>query len=89
MRRLIAAMVLALVVSDATWCVDGCEDLADSATSSAPARSTCTMCVIPFAVSAEFDLVPDALPMRVEDAPLAAKLITAPAGSIDHPPRVS
>lgn len=89
MRRLIAALVLALVVSDATWCVDGCEDPSDFATSSAPTRTTCTMCVVPFAVSAAFDLVPDALPVQVEDTPLAARLTTGPSGSIDHPPRAS
>ena len=89
MRRLIAALSLVLVVADATWCVDGCQDRSDYARSSAPTESTCTVCVVPFAVSAQFDLVPDRLPMKVPDDPLTIRLVTAPPGPIDHPPRIS
>ena len=88
MRRLIAALSLVLVVSDATWCLDGCVERSNYATSSAPTESTCTICVVPFAVSVQFDLVPDRLPMQVQDAPLAPRLVTAPPDSIDHPPRL-
>ena len=88
MRRLIAALALILVVSDATWCVDGCQDSENYATSSAPTAATCTFCVVPFAVSAHFDLVPDRAPMQVYAGPLVLQLVTAPPGSIDHPPRI-
>lgn len=89
MRRLLAALALVLVVSDATWCVDGCEDSEKSVTSLVPSAATCTFCVVPFAVSAHFDLVPDRAPMQVHAGSLVLQLVTAPPGSIDHPPRLS
>lgn len=89
MRRLIAALFLVLVVFDTTWCVDGCQEPANYASSSGPTARTCTFCVIPFAVSAHFHLVPDRAPIQVHTDPLSLQLVTTPPASIDHPPRVS
>lgn len=88
MRRLVAAFTLVLVIVGATWCVDGCEDPAEFASGSAPAGSVCTICVVPFAVTPEFDLPSDAVPITVEFVVLAARLISVPPLGIDHPPRL-
>jgi len=87
MRRLVAAFSLVLVVTGATWCVDGCKDPSDRRNSSAPMESSCTICVVPFAVTPEFDLAPDAMPVHIQNNVLASSLLSAPPLSIDHPPR--
>lgn len=87
MRRLVAAFSLVLVIVGATWCVDGCEDPSEFASTSTPAGSVCTICVVPFAVTPEFDLPPDKMPITVELVKLIAKVISVPPLGIDHPPR--
>jgi hypothetical protein len=89
MRRAVAALSLAVVIVGAAWCVDGCADPFENAsTSSGPVELACTICVVPFAVTQEFDLPPDTIPVSFETIALTPGLVSAPPLTIDHPPRV-
>lgn len=88
MRRLVAALSLILVLVGAAWCVDGCEDASQFA-GTTPPGSVCTFCVVPFAVTPQFALQPDTLPIKVDVVPVLAKVISVPPLRIDHPPRAS
>lgn len=88
MRLAVAALSLVLVVVGAVWCIDGCEDPSQYRSSPAPLESACTICVVPFAVTPEFDLPPDAVLVSFEVTPLTPALVSAPPLAIDHPPRL-
>lgn len=89
MRRLVAALSLVLVIVGAAWCVDGCEDPSEVASSSSPAGAVCTICVVPFAVTPQFKLPPDSVPIAAEAVVLVANVISVPPLGIDHPPRLA